>query len=82
MARGTIIRIDRAHGVGTIRPDDGTHDIGFHHSAVVGRASDQLEEGQRVEFVRRSDLHTPRRALARNIGLLTDEPGQDAGETP
>jgi len=82
MARGTIIRIDREHGVGTIRPDDDTGNIIFHHTGVARQAFDQLQVGQRVEFYRRREAHPPGRVSARNIRPLMDEPGQDAGETP
>jgi cold shock CspA family protein len=82
MTWGTIIRIDRDHGVGTIRPDDGTRTIGFHHSGVVGRAFDRLEEGQRVAFDRHHDPYTPGRILARNIRRLTHDLGEGAGQTP
>jgi cold shock CspA family protein len=66
MARGTIIHIDRDHGEGTIRPDDGTRDLGFYHASVVGRLFDRLDEGQHVEFDRRSYPISPGRFRAQH----------------
>jgi cold shock CspA family protein len=72
MAQGTIIRIDRDRGTGVIRPDDGTDQLVFHHSALPGRLFDRVQAGQRVAFNRRREPHAPMRLSARNIRLLPE----------
>jgi CspA family cold shock protein len=48
---GTIRRIVRDKGFGFITPDDGSADVFFHRSRVVGRAQfEDLREGEEVEF--------------------------------
>jgi cold shock CspA family protein len=81
MARGTIIRIDRALGEGMIRPDDGTPDLGFYLASVAWWLVGRLHEGQRVAFDYRHDPVRPGRIRARNIRLLTEAPPHAPGES-
>jgi cold shock protein len=52
---GTIKRLVRDKGFGFITPDDGTEDVFFHRSRLVGGGQfEDLREGDRVEFQTRA----------------------------
>lgn len=54
MADGTIKTItDR--GFGFIRPENGSEDIFFHRSSLVGVTFEQLRQGDRVTFTAEND---------------------------
>lgn len=50
--QGTVKKLKKENGFGFVRPEDGSEDIFFHFTAVVGGAGvfDALEEGQAVTF--------------------------------
>lgn len=73
MAQGTIKSIRDDRGFGFIAPDDANKDVFFHSTAVVGRAFEQLREGQRVEFEVSEDPRNPGRTRAENVQLLEEE---------
>lgn len=50
MAHGTVKWFNKAKGYGFIDPDDGSHDIFVHITAVQASNLDGLDEGQRLEF--------------------------------
>lgn len=47
--KGTIAR-KQEKGYGFIKPDDGSKDVFYHLSSVVGVAFDDLNEGDAVTF--------------------------------
>jgi len=50
MARGKVKWFNTSKGYGFIEPDEGSHDVFVHISAVQEAGFEVLEEGQRVEF--------------------------------
>ena len=50
MAEGTVKWFNGEKGYGFITPDGGGKDVFVHYSAIQGRGSKSLEEGQRVTF--------------------------------
>jgi CspA family cold shock protein len=50
VARGKLVRIDRAQRVGFIAVDGGNDDVFVHWSALAPGAFDALKEGQELEF--------------------------------
>jgi len=60
---GTIKKIMRDKGFGFITPDDGSADVFFHRSKVVGRTQfEDLREGDQVEFQSRAGDKGPQAA--------------------
>jgi CspA family cold shock protein len=48
---GRIKRVMRDKGFGFITPDDGSEEVFFHRSRVIGRTPfDDLREGDELEF--------------------------------
>jgi len=50
MADGTVKWFDPRRGFGVIIPDDLTHTVFVHYSAIEGSGFRSLSEGQRVRF--------------------------------
>lgn len=50
MAKGKIKRVVDEKGFGFIAPDDGSQDVFFHKSALVGVRLERLEEGDPVQY--------------------------------
>ena len=67
MARGTIKSLQYDRGFGFITPDDGSADLFFHMTTVVGTAFAQLQRGQRVEYDLGTDPRNPSRERAVNV---------------
>ncbi len=67
MARGTIKSVQYDRAFGFITPDDGSADLFFHMTAVVGTTFAQLQRGQRVEYDLGTDPRNPERTRAVNV---------------
>lgn len=50
MAFGMVKWFNVSKGYGFIQPDDGSHDIFVHITAVRSSSLETIEEGQRLEF--------------------------------
>jgi cold shock protein len=50
MPTGTVKKFFTERGFGFITPDDGGDDVFVHVSALEGSGSEELVEGQHVEF--------------------------------
>ncbi len=79
MAHGTVKWFNESKGYGFISPDDGSHDIFVHITAVQSSGLDKLDEGQKLEF----ELHQrgDGRTFAQAMKLISDEPADDAEGT-
>jgi len=67
MPRGTIKSLQYDRAFGFITPDDGSDDIFFHMTAVVGATFAHLRRGQRVEYDLGTDRRNPERTRAVNV---------------
>ena len=67
MTQGTIKTLRMDKGFGFIAPDDEPRDIFFHRSSVRDANFDDLQEGERVEFVKGVDPRDPSRARAEDV---------------
>ncbi len=72
MPRGTIKSMQYDRAFGFITPDDGSEDVFFHMTAVVGATFAQLQRGQRVEYDLGTDPRTPARTRAVNVRPVED----------
>ncbi len=52
LMQGTVKKLKKESGFGFARPEDGSSDVFFHFTGVVGGASafEALEEGQAITF--------------------------------
>ena len=63
MSVGKIKSLVRDRGFGFIQMEDGSKDVFFHQTAVVGGDMDSLSEGQAVEFDVEPDPQIPGAAV-------------------
>jgi len=56
---GTVQWFSRVKGFGFIRPDGEDEDVFVHYSAIRGEGYRNLNEGQRVEFIREDSPKGP-----------------------
>ena len=70
MTQGTIKTIRGDKGFGFIAPDNEQKDVFFHRSSVEGVSFDDLQEGDRVEFVKGQDPRDPSRARAESVRVI------------
>jgi CspA family cold shock protein len=78
MTTGTVIFYMSDRGFGFIQPDDGSHDVFVHISAVQHAGVAALEKGQRVSFDIEADRKRPDRVRARNLKLIDDGANEKA----
>ncbi len=72
MARGTIKSMQYDRAFGFITPDDGSADLFFHMTTVVGATFAELQRGQPVEYDRGTDPRNPSRERAVNVRPIED----------
>jgi CspA family cold shock protein len=75
MAQGIVKWFDLGKGYGFVNPDDGSHDVFVHISAVKLSGLDELKEGQRLEFElhQRGDGRTFVQSMKLLVGLPADQ---------
>ena len=67
MQTGTVKWFNERKGFGLIAPADGSRDVVVHLSAIVGKDSRPLTEGQAVEFEVTQDGKGARALMVRPI---------------
>jgi len=78
MAFGTVKWFSENKGYGFIQPDDGSHDVFVHITAVKSSNLEKLDEGQHLEF----ELHQrgDGRTFAQAMKIISDEGGEEIEE--